>query len=279
MRFVLYDEFSPGVLAGDRVVDISSILGSGGCGPQATVETFIARYDEVKPEIEALVARSGGVPLASVRLRQPVPSPKQLLCAIKNYIEAGKPAPEADFFLKSPLSIIGPGETVEIPPFPARVFHHEPELAVVLKSGGSNIAPADAMKHVFGYTGFIDISARDLGGSYYQKKSFRTFGPMGPALVTADEVGDPYNLAVKFCVNGQVKQDFTTADMANRIDRLIELASQVGSLAAGDVIATGTFHIGMGAIMDGDELTLEIEKVGTLSVNVVDPQKRSWDRP
>jgi 2-keto-4-pentenoate hydratase/2-oxohepta-3-ene-1,7-dioic acid hydratase in catechol pathway len=100
---------------------------------------------------------------------------------------------------------------------------------------------------------------------------------MGPVLVTADEIADPHDIRVKLWVNGQLRQNFSTGQMANRIDRLIEVASHVSGLAPGDVIATGTYHIGMGPIQDGDQVEMTIEGIGDLSCRVVDPGKRSWD--
>ena len=277
MRFVFFDDFCPGVLRDDRVIDIGPLLYQGTVHtPQEALEALITGFDRVKPEIEGLLGKADGVPLSSVRLRAPVPRPLQLLCAIMNYTGDGR-EPHEEVFMKSPLSVIGQGDTVCLPPVKARVFHHEAELALVIGRGGHALPTSEAMDHVFGYTGFIDVSARDTGTGFHMRKSYDTFGPMGPVLVTADEIPDPQNLHVQLSVNGKVRQDFSTSLMAVQIPRLIEIASSVSSLVPGDVIATGTHHLGMGPIQDGDRVALNIEHVGRLEVQIEDPQKRHWD--
>ena len=109
-------------------------------------------------------------------------------------------------------------------------------------------------------------------------KSRDTFAPMGPWLVTADEVADPMNLQVQLTVNGDLKQNFNTNDMAHDIARCVEWASSIHTLHPGDVVATGTNHRGLSAFQDGDEITLTIEGLGTLRFNVQDDLKRTWGR-
>lgn len=274
MHFVLFDDFKPGVLRDGQVIDISGLLaGVDLKNPRETVRGIIAHASTV----ERRLAGMKGVPLASVRLRQPVPDPVQLLCAAKNYKD-GRETPKADFFLKAQGTIVGPGDTVELPPVEARVFHAEPELAFVIGKRAANVKAADAMDCVFGYTCFLDVSARGVSPTFYIHKSYVTFGPMGPAIVTADEIPDPHNLRVRMWVDNDLRQDFNTGEMANRIDRLIEVASSVCPLMPGDVIPTGTHHIGLGPVQDGETLTIEIERVGRLSVKVRDPLHRTWDR-
>ena len=109
-------------------------------------------------------------------------------------------------------------------------------------------------------------------------KSRDTFAPIGPFIVTADEVEDPQNLHVTLSVNGEVKQDFNTDDMAHQIPRCIEFVGSIHTLHPGDILATGTNHRGLNAFQDGDRLELEIEKVGNLTINVRDDLKRTWSR-
>lgn len=278
MIFCFFDGGQLGVVAGGQVTAVPARVVPGTASPQERLLALIRSYPGSKAELQALTSNSSlrHRPLSDVALEAPVPSPQQLLCAVKNYTD-DRQGVAADFFLKSPLSIVPTGSTVSLPPDEARVFHHEPELAAVIGTGGVNIPTSEAMSHVFGYTGFLDLSARDLGATYYYKKSFRGFGPMGPVLVTADEIADPHDLRVKLWVNGKLRQNYSTGQMANRIDRLIEVASEVSGLAPGDVIATGTYHIGMGPIQDGDQVDMTIERIGDLSVSIVDPSKRSWD--
>jgi 2-keto-4-pentenoate hydratase/2-oxohepta-3-ene-1,7-dioic acid hydratase in catechol pathway len=168
-----------------------------------------------------------------------------------------------------------------LPDVPATIFEGEAELAVVIGRRASNVSAAEAMNYVFGYLNFIDGSARGLppdGNSFYQMKSRDTFAPMGPVLVTADEVPDPQNLQVRLWVNGELKQDFNTSDMAHKIRRCVEWVSSIHALEPGDVIATGTNHRGLSAFQNGDRIELETEGLGRLRVQVRDELKRSWSR-
>lgn len=276
MKFVLFNEFKPGILADGKVYDISLLLRKDAHHPQELVEEFIIKYDQLLPELKKVLKNGKGVVVDSVRLRAPVPRPVHLVCALRNYKE-GTELPNIDFFLKSSTCIIGPGDTVVLPDVKASVFHHEPELAVVIKKFAQNVPAAKAMEYVFGYTCFNDVSARDIGASYYFRKSFDTFGPMGPCVVTADEIPDPHNIRVKLWVDDKARHDYCTCDMANHIDKLIESASSCTALYPGDIISTGTHHTGLGPIQGGNTCSMEIEHIGAFSVKVTDPLKRVWD--
>ena len=113
---------------------------------------------------------------------------------------------------------------------------------------------------------------------FFAMKSRATFAPIGPYLVTADEIADPQNLPVKLTVNGETKQDFNTNDMAHNIARCIEWASSVHTLEPGDILATGTNHRGLSSFMDGDVVSLEVQGLGKLTFNVRDDLKRTWSR-
>ena len=191
-----------------------------------------------------------------------------------------EPAP-INAFHKSPNAVIGDGDTMLLPDVPASIFEGEAEVAVVIGRHASNVAAADAMRHVFGYVNFIDGSARGLlptGNSFYQMKSRATFAPMGPFIVTADEIPDPQNLQVRLWVNGELKQNFNTSDMAHKIARCIAWISSIHTLEPGDVIATGTNHRGLSAFQDGDRVEIEIEGLGRLAINIKDDLKRTWAR-
>jgi 2-keto-4-pentenoate hydratase/2-oxohepta-3-ene-1,7-dioic acid hydratase in catechol pathway len=134
---------------------------------------------------------------------------------------------------------------------------------------------------VFGYLNFIDGSARGLlpaANSFYQMKSRDTFAPIGPIIVTADEVADPHNLAVRLWANGTLKQDFNTNDMAHQIPRCIEWVTSIHALEPGDVLATGTNHRGLSAFQDGDLVELEVDGLGRLRINVSYTLHRTWAR-
>jgi 2-keto-4-pentenoate hydratase/2-oxohepta-3-ene-1,7-dioic acid hydratase in catechol pathway len=200
-----------------------------------------------------------------------------------NYMEDGtrpEPAP-INAFHKSASAVIGDGDTMVLPDVPASIFEGEAEMALVIGRRASNVKAAQAMKYVFGYVNFIDGSARDLppaGNTFYQMKSRDSFAPMGPYLVTADEIRDPHRLQIRLWVNGMLKQDFNTSDMAHKIPRCIEWVSSIHTLSPGDVLATGTNHRGLSAFQDGDRIDLEVEGLGRLRVKVRDALKRTWAR-
>ena len=166
------------------------------------------------------------MPLADVRIRPPVPKPTTIDCMAVNYMEDGtRDAPaQINAFHKSPGAVIGHNDTMILPDVPAAVFEGEAELAAIVGKPADNIDEADAMDHVFGWTCFIDGSARALpppGNTFFQVKSRKTFAPIGPWIVTKDEIADPQNLQVKLWNNGDLMQNFNTDDMAHKIPRCI----------------------------------------------------------
>jgi 2-keto-4-pentenoate hydratase/2-oxohepta-3-ene-1,7-dioic acid hydratase in catechol pathway len=283
MKLAYFNEFQVGVVKGDRIVDVTSVLTDiPHRDRQDLMAGLIERFDAYKARIEKAAAQEG-VPLASVRLRPPLPRPRQIDCMAVNYMEDGtlaEPSP-INGFHKSPSAVIGPEDTMVLTDIPATVFEGEAELALVIGKRASNVKAADAMAHVFGYMNFIDGSARGLlppGNTFYQVKSRETFAPIGPWIVTADEIPDPQKLQIRLWVNGTVKQDFNTDDMAHDIPRCIEWVSAIHTLEPGDILATGTNHRGLNAFHDGDVVELETEGLGRLRVHVRDELKRTWSR-
>ena len=165
-----------------------------------------------------------------------------------------------------------------LPDVAATIFEGEAELALVIGKAATNIAPEQAYDHVFGYMGFIDGSARGLTPGFFLMKSRETFCPIGPFLVTADEVKDPQNLSIKLWNNGVLQQDFNSNDMAHDIKTSIAWLSSLHTLQPGDIVATGTNHRGLNPFMDGDKIELEVEGLGRLHINVKDDLKREWKR-
>lgn len=285
MKIVLFDDYRLGVVSGNRVTDASSAFAEHEFKhPQDMIDLVIAQWPVMRAEIEAAVAGKPGVALDTVEFRPPVPRPSKIVCAAANYREFGqRAAVELDAFIKSSASVLGSGGTVILPPIKATVFHHEAELAAVIGQRCKAVTRDEALDHVFGYVQFLDISARGLAPngrhSFFLGKSWDTFGPMGPALVTADEVTNPQALQVRLWNNDEPRHDFPTSDMARSVAELIESLSQIVTLEPGDVVATGVNHQQIGAIQDGDELRMEISGLGPpLQVHVVDPQERSWPR-
>jgi len=196
-----------------------------------------------------------------------------------NYMENGtrsEPAP-INAFQKASTSVIGNGDVMVLPDIPATIFEGEAELALVIGKRADQVSEAEAMDYVFGYLNFIDGSARGVP-AFYQMKARSTFAPMGPYLVTADEVPNPQHLQVKLWVNGELKQDYNTDDMAHKIPRVISWISSIHPLEPGDVIATGTNHRGLSAFQNGDLIEIETAGLGRLRINVQDELKRTWSR-
>lgn len=280
MKLVFFDDFTLGVLKGDSVVDVSdAVKDIPYTFPQDLLAGLIARWDDKKGPLQAFVDKASGVPTSSVRLRPPVPKPHNIDCMAVNYMENGtraEPAPKNGFH-KSPSAVIGDGDTIVLPDVAASIFEHEAELGLVISKRASNVKAADAYDYIFGYMNFIDVSARGVP-AFYQMKSRETFAPMGPWLVTADEIADPQKLPVKLWVNGKLMQDFNTDDMAHKIPQVIEWISSIHTLEAGDVVATGTNHRGLSALHDGDKMEIEVQGLGRLHNDVRDDLKRTWSR-
>ena len=191
-----------------------------------------------------------------------------------------EPAP-INAFHKSPNAVIGDGDTMILPDVPAPIFEGEAELALVIGKRADNVMAAQATEYIFGYMNFIDGSARGLppaGNTFYQMKSRATFAPIGPYIVTADEITDPHNLQVRLWNNGVLMQNYHTSDMAHKIPRCIEWVSSIHPLEPGDVLALGTNHRGLNPFQDGDAIEIETEPLGRLHVKVRDPLKRTWAR-
>jgi 2-keto-4-pentenoate hydratase/2-oxohepta-3-ene-1,7-dioic acid hydratase in catechol pathway len=284
MKLLFFDDFKLGVLNGDQVVDVSqAVKDIPHVGPQDVIAGVISHWAEYRPKLEQAAKAGRGVPVGQVRIRPPLPKPTNIVAMAVNYMEDGtrsEPAP-INAFHKSPSAVIGNGDTMVLPDVPATIFEGEAEVAVVIGKRASHVRAADAMSYVFGYTNFIDGSARGLppsGNTFYQMKSRDTFCPLGPYLVTADEIRDPHKLQIKLWVNGELKQNFNTDDMAHKIPRCIEWVTSIHALEPGDVLATGTNHRGLSGFQNGDAIELETEGLGRLRIGVRDDLKRTWGR-
>jgi 2-keto-4-pentenoate hydratase/2-oxohepta-3-ene-1,7-dioic acid hydratase in catechol pathway len=284
VKLLYFDDFRLGVLKGDTVVDVSkTVKAIPHTGPHDLISGLIERFADYRRKLEKAAASGRGIPVKKVKIRPPLPRPYNIDCMAVNYMEDGarsEPAP-INAFHKSPSAVIGDGDTMVLPDVQASIFEGEAEMALVIGRRATNVKAANAMKHVFGYLNFIDGSARDLppaGNTFYQMKSRDTFAPMGPYLVTADEIRDPHRLQIRLWVNGVLKQNFNTGDMAHRIPRCIEWVSSIHTLNPGDVLATGTNHRGLSAFQDGDKIELEVDGLGRLRLKVRDALKRTWAR-
>src|SRR5439155_26011428 len=245
----------PCLVKENGVVDVSDDVRNLPSGsPQLLLENIILNWDSLRPRFQdkwssAPVTAS----LQQARLRAPVPRPGKVLMGQGNFMETVKiepPRPLSTFF-KSPDSVIGDGDTVELPGFRPVIFNHEAELCVVIGQPAKRVSESEALGHVFGYTTGVDVSARApeegeaaLAGNY--GKSFDTCLPIGPAITTADEIPDPNNLRVQYWVNERLRQDYNTSDMEHSVAYMIATLSWNMTLKPGDLIMCGTNHGNLG---------------------------------
>jgi 2-keto-4-pentenoate hydratase/2-oxohepta-3-ene-1,7-dioic acid hydratase in catechol pathway len=281
MKLVLTRDERIGVERDGGFVDVSSIFNDIRYRTaKDRMPRVLAAFDDRRSQIEELA--SGAQAESMPALQSPVPRPPKLIAAFGNYREGtSRDRMEQDMFLESPDSVIGPGDTVILPPHEATIFHHEAELALIIGQRAKDL-PADerALEALAGYSCGIDVSGRGLGrrGPSRIGKSFDTFTPLGPAIVTTDEVADPQDLHVTLSVNGEQRQDYNTSDMEYSVVEVLSFLSGYMTLVPGDTIICGTNHQGLGALQDGDKVSMTIDGIGTLEVNVRDAQKREWSR-
>ena len=278
MKFAFFNDYQLGIITEDGIVDISDALsGISYHTPQELIQTVIEDFDNLRPVIAGAAENGDATALDGVSFKAPLPRPGQLVCLAGNYIEPDSPSRgEFNAFLKSPTGIIPTKGTVELPEVDVTVFHFEPELAIVIGKTAKHLSEENALDCVFGYTQFIDVSARGLPGGFFLGKSWHTFAPMGPALITADEVADGNALGVQLWINEGLQHDFSTNSMARFIPELLAEVTNVVTLEPGDVVSTGTHHEALTAVGDGDTVRLGIEGFGPeLAVVVRDPLKRT----
>ena len=277
MKLGIFDEHRLGLVIGEEMVDVTEALPHYDPGYAANFWLRMCRdFDVLRPRIERASREGLRKPLERVRLMAPVLNPSKIIAAASNYQEhvtemAARPGVHTwlldfDVFLKAPSSIIGPSETVVLPNLPGREIHHESELALVLGKGGRNIPENEALSHVLGYTILIDVTLRGEGDRS-RRKSYDGFTPMGPWLVSADEIGDPQDLDIRLWVDGTLRQSVNTRDMLVKIPGIISYVSSVMTLNPGDVITTGA-PPGVGEIRPGQIMTVEIEKIGRMQIPV-----------
>ncbi len=283
MKFVIYNDSRPGILTDAGVIDITDLCPGGG---QDAMVHLITDYDGMKSRLESRA--NEGAPVAGAQLRAPLPSPRKILCMGGNYREFGtrEPAPMWGF-MKRLHSILSPGGTVVLPDIDANIFHHEAELVLVFGKGGKDIPASEAMDYVFGYTAGVDVSARMPGGGggrvpntlpIAEHKSYPTFCPLGPCIVTKDEIADPEKLQVNLSVDGELRVNYNTDDLAHSTAESIEYIAAIEEISPGDVLFIGTNHQGLGAMQDGDNIEIGIEGVGSFGFAVSDPLGRRWPR-
>jgi 2-keto-4-pentenoate hydratase/2-oxohepta-3-ene-1,7-dioic acid hydratase in catechol pathway len=274
MRFVTFEyngSAEPGVIVGNDVVGLK---GAGFPTLQAVIDGGASARSRVQAWLDkpAVVA-----PLAKVRLLAPLPRPTKIICIGLNYrdhaIESKMEIPKVPtVFSKYATSVIGPGEEIVLPKLSSKP-DYEAELAFVIGKGGRYVPRDRWQDYVFGYTNLNDVSARDYQMATTQwmmGKTFDTFAPMGPAIVTADEIADPHALDIQMIINGEVLQSSNTSQLIFRIPDLIEYLSGVFTLEPGDIVSTGT-PSGVGFsktpprwLRPGDDVVVKIAGLGEL---------------
>ncbi len=266
------------VVVDDRWLPAAEVLDGG----PATMAELIQRGPEtiaaLRDSIAGAAVGARGQSLAEAELLAPLPRPGKIIAIGRNYrehaAEEGVEPPAAPLiFAKWPTSVVGSGAEVRWDPRLTSQVDYEAELAVVIGRTARRVSVTDALDHVLGYTCLNDVSARDIqfgDGQWVRGKSLDTFCPMGPALVTADEIGDPQDLAIGCLVGGERLQDASTSAMYFGVAEIISYCSASFTLEPGDVIATGT-PAGGGAFRnpprflgDGDRVIVEIERIGRL---------------
>jgi 2-keto-4-pentenoate hydratase/2-oxohepta-3-ene-1,7-dioic acid hydratase in catechol pathway len=280
MRLSVFDDHRLAAWAGDdELVELTELI-EPTVDPPRRMTALIAGWERLAGRAAELAASGPRIDRADVTLRAPQPAPSKIVAAPVNY-HAHQREMGGDHgfyrgdriqtietyvgFVKAPSSIVGPEQPIELP-YADRRTDYEGELGVVIGSTASRVRRDDALAHVFGYVPLLDITLRGAEDRSF-RKSFDTFTPVGPWIVTADEVGDPGNLVLELRLNGERRQHGTTRDLIYGVPRLIEVYSQAMTLWPGDVIATGTPE-GVGAIGPEDEIELTIERVGTLRMHV-----------
>ena len=279
MKLALFDDYKVGLVKGAAVVDVTSVVQRvAGSSPQSTMEGVITNFEMLRGDLERALDQDAGVPLTSVQLRAPLPRPGKILCMGGNFQEGvGRHAPMWGF-LKSPDAVLDPGGTVMLPPHDASIFHHEAELVAVIGQQVSKLSSDHALDCLFGYTAGFDVSGRFPDNPRSFGKSFDTFAPIGPWIVTKDEVPDPHALQVRCWVDGQPRQDYNMSDIAHPLPEFLEWATSMMTLKPGDLFFLGTNHQGIGPLQDGEHAEIEVERIGRFGVHVRDDRMRRWPK-
>jgi 2-keto-4-pentenoate hydratase/2-oxohepta-3-ene-1,7-dioic acid hydratase in catechol pathway len=281
LKLLFFDDYRFGAMKGDdAVVDCSDVVSDiPNLEPQHIINAVIENWETYRPKLEAKIASSEGVALNSVRVHAPSPKPRRIVCMAVNYNDGMATPRGADAFHKSPDAIIGDGDTMVLGDVPATVFEGEAELALVIGKKARNVAPDDAESYIFGYTNFVDGSARGLPiAGFYSMKSRAGYAPLGPFIVTKDEIPDPNNLRVRLWNNEELMQDYSTADMFTKIPDCIAFVTKAHEMEPGDILALGTNHRGLHPFQDTHLIEMETEGLGRLHIKVEDDLKRTWER-
>jgi 2-keto-4-pentenoate hydratase/2-oxohepta-3-ene-1,7-dioic acid hydratase in catechol pathway len=289
VKLALFDDHRLGVVSADdaTLVDVTDALPWPHDPDPVTAGWWRALcrdFATVAPRLRE--AAEAGTPrlVAELTLRAPVLGPSKVVAAASNYgahvaemhgvqertlgrVESWMM--EFDVFLKAPSSIVGPGAEIVLPPDVVAAgseVHHESELVVVIGAGGKDIPLESAMDAVLGFTAGLDITVRSAADRS-RRKSYDTFSPLGPWLVTADEIGDGSDLDIRLTSGGEVRQSVNTRDLITPVPQIVAYASTIMTLLPGDVLFTGA-PPGVGPIAAGEKLEMTISRIGSMAVTV-----------
>jgi 2-keto-4-pentenoate hydratase/2-oxohepta-3-ene-1,7-dioic acid hydratase in catechol pathway len=260
MRLATFDDDRIGLVEDDHVVDVTAVVEHLGGGTSA-----MRRLVGLPGLVDMARFRGPERALADVRLRAPIPDPTKIVAAPVNYRDHQQEMSQAShvsslgFFLKAPSSLLGDGGDICLP-YHDRRFDQEGELACIIGRRARRVTPEQALEHVFGYTGLLDITMRG-GEDRSTRKSFETFTPMGPWIVTADEFGRPDDVDLRCWVSGDLRQSANTRDLIWGVAELVSYVSSGTTLEPGDVVTTGT-PAGVGPLADGDTVDLALSGLG-----------------
>ncbi len=290
-RFVFSGAESYGVLIDDGILDLSKLSKMMEISVPQSMEELVSLGLEGQNLLEGLISNLNKAEMRKIMIKRnevilkaPIASPPKIICLGLNYRDHAEEAraktpDEPVIFMKPHTSIVGPDEPVVKPSF-VKQLDYEVELAIVIGKRGRNIPLPKAKEHIFGYTAFNDISARDIqfkDGQWTRGKSFDTFAPIGPCITTTDQIGDPTNLHVCTRVNSKVRQNSSTRNMVFNVYEIVNHLSRVMTLEPRDIIATGTpggvavfMKTKPRFLMPGDTVEVEIEKIGTLRNPIIE---------
>lgn len=269
-------QIHPAAIAADEVVDLSE------AGFRSVLDLIEGGSEALAKAQGYLASATSRKPLSEVTLAAPIPRPRKLICVGLNYLDHAKESnaeiPSVPtIFNKFATAVIAPGDKIVLPKV-SNSPDYEGEFAFVIGQGGRNIKAEDWKQHIFGYTIVNDVSARDYQRATTQwlmGKTFDTFAPIGPWIVTADEIADPHNLNIRTEINGEVLQNSNTRELIFKLPDLIEYLSRVFTLEPGDIVSTGTpAGVGFGHnpprwLRAGDEVVITVEGIGQLRNPVV----------
>jgi 2-keto-4-pentenoate hydratase/2-oxohepta-3-ene-1,7-dioic acid hydratase in catechol pathway len=279
MKLVLFEnagdsEPRPGLMTERGIVDISGHVAQS-YTPQLTMQGIIDDFERLRPVLDGLAASGEAKPVASVRLRPPLPRPGKILCCIGNYWEHAQREPRPlNMFMKNPEGVIGPGDTIMLPKLTEPwIFTHEAELALVIKGPAKEVRREDWRQAVFGYTGLTCRPAAKAGAP--GRPAAGSANPSIPSRRSARASRRPTRSPTPTTSSSA---SYNTDDMEHRVPELVEFASGIMTLNSGDLIACGTNHEGLGALQDGERVEIEVQHVGRMALDVADPLKRQWEK-